>query len=330
VEARLVLYFALEDTSRRLQALIRKKQGDVGTGRIHFATSGPKRGESATSFLERHIGKIPGVKLIVIDTLGKFCGCQGISSYKESYSRLGELKAIADKYHLALIVVHHTTKGQAKDAFDAIMGSTGITGSADTIAVLTRDRGRAEGLLTISGREVEDNVFTMQFESEILSWKLIGPAEAPMSEERREVFELLRGANKEMKLKDIGEALGKKGPVLSKLLNGLIESGLVEQPRHGFYLAVPMDNKKIPICGERGENRGEGENDSDGEYSNLGENTDLGDFLEAGEFEDSWQHEAGIPTQVSPPSDGSDKDFIRGALDLTKFECAEGFCEWLN
>jgi len=330
VEQRQVLYFPMEDTHRRLQMFVIKKQGSASTGHIHFARSGPKPGESVTKFLEKHIANITDLKLIVLDTLGKFCGCRGISSYKESYSQLAELKAVADKHHLALIVVHHTTKGKVKDAFDSVMGSTGITAACDTVAVLSRERGQNEGSLTISGREVQENVFAMQFESETLSWKLIGPAEAPMSEERREVLELLRGADKEMKLKDIGKALCKKGPVLFKHLEGLIECGLVEKPRHGFYQAVPRDSGEITNSGERGENAVEGEDDDYGEDSNLGESADSSDFIEAGEIEDSGRHEAGTDIHDSLTKEASEADFISRSADMMKFECAEGFFEWMN
>ena len=331
-----VLYFALEDTDRRLQSHISKIQGNIGTGRLYFSMSGPKEGESITSFLEGHIADHPGVKLIVIDTLGKFCGCQGISSYKESYSRLGELKAVADKYHLAILIVHHTTKAKAKDAFDAIMGSTGITGSADTIAVLTRERGQNEGALTITGREVEDNVFAMRFEPETLSWELVGEAEVPMSDERREVLDLLREEDKEMKLKDIAAALGKKGPVLSKLLNGLKECGLVEQQRHGFYKAVPVDSGENANDGERGENgeNGEnavgGENECGGEDSDLGESADSGNFIEAGVLGNLQRERSEIDTHASLPREASDPHLISGSVNMISLECAEGFFEFIN
>ncbi|MGA2224161.1 MAG: AAA family ATPase [Syntrophobacteraceae bacterium] len=274
VEPKEILYLALEDSPKRLQKKLRAMNGEAeGSGRLHFATSGPKKGESATSFLEKHIGNHPFLKCIIIDTLGRFCG-RGISSYKGSYDQMAEIKAVADKYALAIIVVHHARKVKAEDPFDCILGSTGLAGSADTLAVLTRDRGQNDALLIVCGREVEERELAMQFEPENLSWKLIGPAnEVRMSQERQEVLDLLRKENKDMRLKDIAEALDKKRPVLVKLLGGLVDAGLVEQPKYGLYKAVLTSNPEIENSGELGESSDKGETQDKGETDKIGDNS---------------------------------------------------------
>jgi len=288
VEPKEVIFFALEDTERRLKAHLTKIQGDAGTGRIHFATSGPKKAESVTSFLERHIGRHPAVRLIVIDTLGRFCGYKGTSSYQQSYGLMSEIKSVADKHCLAIIVIHHARKLKGDDDLDTVMGSTGITGTADTVAVLKRDRGQNHGSLLIAGREVEEIELALQFEPETLSWKLLGPAnENRMSQERQEVLEMLRRENRDVKLKQISEALGKKRPVLSKLLNGLIEDGLVEQPKYGFYQAISTSNGEISNCGETGETVVQGETRLEGETVVKGETAVESETLLEGETEET-------------------------------------------
>ncbi len=274
VEQREVLCLALEDTERRLKAILAKIQGNVGTGRIHFATVGPRKGESSTSFLEKLIRQHQAVKLIIIDTLGRFCGYKGVSSYQGSYDQLAEIKSVADKHSLAIMVIHHARKLKAGDDLDTVMGSTGITSAADTIMVLKRERRQNQGSLLISGREVEERELALQFEPDNLLWKLLGPAnEIRMSQERLELIDLLRKESGEMRLKDITEALGKKRPVLSKLLSGLIESGLVEQPKYGFYKAAPTSSGETSDCGERGESSDTGKTRDEGETENEGESS---------------------------------------------------------
>jgi DNA-binding transcriptional ArsR family regulator len=337
VEPRDVLYFALEDTPQRLQQSLRAMNGETeGTDRLHFATSGPMKGETATSFLERHIKHHPAVKLIIIDTLGLFCG-RGISSYKASYDQMAEIKAVADKHALAIIVVHHARKVKAEDPFDCILGSTGFSAAPDTLVVLTRDRGQNDASLTICGREVKDNVLALQFQPRNLSWRLLGPAnEVRMSHERQEVLDLLRKENRDVKLKEISEVLGKKRPVLSKLLNGLIEDGLVEQPKYGSYRAVPTSNGETSSSGECGESLPGGETSLEGETSLKGEiegigetviieksvekTTDLRDIF-ASELEDQNPEE-----KFEDSNDSFNEDHLYWDLEhLVTFDAAENF-----
>ena len=323
VEQREVLYFALEDPERRLKDHLKKMQGDVGTSRIHFSTTGPTKTETATSFLERHIRQHPAVKLIVIDTLGRFCGYKGVASYQGSYAQIAEMKSVADKHSLTIIVIHHMRKLKGDDDLDTVMGSTGIAGAADTIALLKRHRAQSHGSFLITGREVAERELSLEFEPESLSWKLIEFSdEGRMSQERQEVLDLLRKENRDMRLKEIAEALGKKRPVLSKLLTRLIEGGFVEQPKYGFYKATPADNAEITNSGETGESSIEGE------IANVGESDAVMDFddFEVSEFTE-WQPER----TLLPTSETSNPYYLRlDSVDMTAFCSAEGFLEVMN
>ena len=52
-------------------------------------------------------------------------------SYRDDYQIIGQLKQLADKFRLCLLIVHHTRKSPANDEFDRISGTTGIYGCAD-------------------------------------------------------------------------------------------------------------------------------------------------------------------------------------------------------
>lgn len=55
-----------------------------------------------------------------------------------------------------------------------------------------------------------------------------------LSGERRDVLELLRVCG-EMRVSEIAESLGKKRPTVSFLLTKMLDAGLVESPRYGYY-----------------------------------------------------------------------------------------------
>ena len=44
-----------------------------------------------------------------------------------------ELKALADRCEVSILAVHHMRKTESEDRFDDVIGSFGVTGSADGI-----------------------------------------------------------------------------------------------------------------------------------------------------------------------------------------------------
>ena len=86
----------------------------------------------------------------------------------------GRLKRITDAHSgLAVVVVHHDRKAESGDFVDAISGTNGIAGSADTIVLLARDRHEATGLLAVTGRDVHEAAFGLT-RHDSGSWGLSG------------------------------------------------------------------------------------------------------------------------------------------------------------
>jgi DNA-binding IclR family transcriptional regulator len=71
-----------------------------------------------------------------------------------------------------------------------------------------------------------------------------------ISKERQEILELLRSSGDPMRLKDLTVALNKQSNNVHKLLGGLVEQGLVEQPNYGQYCLANRSGES----GESGEN----------------------------------------------------------------------------
>jgi hypothetical protein len=163
-EGRLVLYLALEDGDRRMQDRCRALLGDGAKipALFHYMTKLPSGGVVATidAFLRRY----PDTALVVIDTLGKVMppAAQGESAYQRDYRVGGSLKRIADDHPgLALVVLHHDRKAGAEDFVDSVSGTHGLAGAADTIVVLARARQSIEGILMVTGRDVEENEYAL-------------------------------------------------------------------------------------------------------------------------------------------------------------------------
>ena len=102
----------------------------------------PRLSEGGTALIRAWIEQAPEPKLVVIDVLAKVRDPrrkdQGL--YDFDYAAMEELKKIADEYGIAIVVIHHLRKMDADDPLDQVSGTTGLSGSADTVLVLNRTR----------------------------------------------------------------------------------------------------------------------------------------------------------------------------------------------
>ena len=170
-----VLYMSLEDTQRRIKDRLYNLT-DSAPDNLYFAvTSGLIGGgleEQITDFLTEH----PATKLVIIDTLQKVRDSKGSTGkagmYGNDYDDISSIKRIADGFNIAILLVHHLRKLQdSDDPFNDVSGSTGIIGAADTNFILRRKRSGNAATLLVSGRDVEYQELTLQFND--LVWELV-------------------------------------------------------------------------------------------------------------------------------------------------------------
>ena len=167
-----VLYLALEDGYERLQARMYRMFGVDGTPNLHFAIAAKQLGNGLDAQLEKFVREHPDTRLIIIDTLQKVRELSGEAySYRDDYQIIGQLKQLADKFKLCLLIVHHTRKSPANDEFDRISGTTGIYGCADGAFVLSKEhRTDSTATLSISGRDQPDQRIHLVRNEETLQW----------------------------------------------------------------------------------------------------------------------------------------------------------------
>lgn len=155
-----VLILSLEDTLDRIQdrlSLLPYKVNDC----LHFATtSGGLPGELFQE-LDRQLSFFPNIRVVVIDTLQKVRHRTGDVGYNADYEDLGAIKDYADEHSIAILLLHHTRKSDAETEYDRISGTTGITGVADTMMVLSRKDNDAT--LLVKGREFEERKIPITF-----------------------------------------------------------------------------------------------------------------------------------------------------------------------
>jgi hypothetical protein len=163
----IVWYLALEDSPNRMKSRLSRITDDVAgwdVANLTFVFDSPPISEGFAERLSRRFdkyiadsrsGAIP--QLIVIDTLQVIRGIDTsyTNAYASDYHFIRSMKAICDKYDIAIVLVHHTNKlKQTDDPYEKISGSTGLMGAADTTILLERERGSDSAQLSGVSRDV--------------------------------------------------------------------------------------------------------------------------------------------------------------------------------
>jgi AAA domain/Transcriptional regulator, AbiEi antitoxin len=257
IDARPVLYLALEDGHRRLQSRCRTL---LGTDRIpaafeYLCTVQPELVVATIeAWLTRHLGAEP---LVILDTLGKVMppALFGESPYGRDYRIGSVLKRLVDEQPgAALVTNHHDRKAQSEDFVDKVSGTNGLAGAADTIVVVARARHESTGVLSVTGRDVAEGAYAVSFDGPRGLWSLKGgglaaaAAEAAQRRQRHGAGEL-SGDILEM-VASAGTATTKAvtdtfGDDARRYLSRLVDTGRLIRVKRGLY-TVPPSYTPVP------------------------------------------------------------------------------------
>jgi hypothetical protein len=251
IDARPVLYLALEDGHRRLQSRCRTL---LDTDRIppafeYLTTVQPG---TVVATLEAWLARHPGAEpLLILDTLGKVLppALLGESSYGRDYRVGSTLKRLADEHPgSALVTNHHDRKAQSEDFVDRVSGTNGLAGSADTIVVLARERHSPTGLISVTGRDVAEGEYAVTFDGRSGLWTLDGgglAAAAARARQRRvtegldvrslEVIAYVNEHPEGVRWGDVKRDLGEEE---ARYLSRLHDAGRIDRPSRGLYVPV--------------------------------------------------------------------------------------------
>ena len=239
-----VLYLSLEDSERRFQSrveqLLHERPVPERFGRaLHwkpFHLGGQRD-------LESYLVRTPDTRLVIIDTLA----CvrppmkAGSNAYQEDYEFFKRVQQLAMAYHVAIVFVHHLRKSAGADVFDEVSGSTGITGCADTLLILQRERHQNEAKLSLSGRDVVEEEMALVFDSATRLWRYQGSVSAhQQSTTRQAVLDLLR-QHGEMTPKEVAEALEKPSGTITSVVFRLVKEGMLVKRGRGQYACSSTD-----------------------------------------------------------------------------------------
>lgn len=166
-----VLYLALEDSFERLQSRLLEIT-DEAPRNLYFAVLSKSIDDGLNGQIENFIKEHPDTVFIAIDTLQKIRNTDAKSNqYASDYNDLTFLKEIANKNHIAILLVHHLRKQRDDDPLNMLSGSTGLSGAVDTVFILSRPK-RTDNLATLycSGRDIETVEIPLEFSDKSFIW----------------------------------------------------------------------------------------------------------------------------------------------------------------
>ena len=169
-----VLYLSLEDSYRRIQSRLFDLTEDAPST-LHFAIMADTLKHGLEQQIEQFLTEHPDTKLVVFDTLQRVRSAGSDSNlYANDYQDVGLLKQLADRHHIAILLIHHLRKLHDDDPMNMISGSTGLSGAADSAFVLQKNARSANAAsLHCTGRDIPDRTLKLELGEEDHVWKLL-------------------------------------------------------------------------------------------------------------------------------------------------------------
>lgn len=265
-----VLFLDLEGNERRIQGRARAILGNASQPwpeNFHVFTEWTK-GDECISRLEQWFQVFPDTRVVVIDLLAEIRPPMDPKGDRYQYDRelLVLLNKLAERYGVAIIVIHHTRKAKGDDVFDEVSGTLGINGAVSTLWILSRAQD-GHVVLSMTGRDlVHDEPLALRWDGYQCSFVIEGSAsEVAIGEERRQVLELLSD-DQAWTPKQIAADLGKSVGAIQQVLRDMLAAGQIDKAGYGKYSLIPSKSGK---SGKSGTTSKSSKSSGDDSYSTL-------------------------------------------------------------
>jgi AAA domain-containing protein len=288
-----VLYLSLEDDPQGLQervdAIWEDDEHDVPSNLYIQHEEVPKLGtglvESLTTWLLHH----PTARLILIDILADIRPPRKANGdwYLEDKALLSPLRALAHRFHVAIVLLHHTNRlSNSENPFEMIHGGAGIEGTPDVKAVLLRGVGQSDAILAIRGRSIREQKAAFRYAEGL--WTYVGDGQDfERSRERQDILTYLRATPDAVTPKHVAIMLGRPEGPTRKLIRAMARHGEVKRVAYGLYTVFRNPSllaESPPTIGNSGNSEHSGHSGNSG---NSAENSMAYDSADGGGSDDS-------------------------------------------
>ncbi len=234
------LYLALEDTNCRIKNRFRKMKVVPNENLFIVTTCSPN--DKGIAELQNTLEGMPRIKIVVIDTYGKFAAGRNESNFQNDYEWMSKLKKLAERNTVAVVLIHHTRKMKDEsDTYNEILGTTAIMAVADSILLLSKYRHSKEGQLLCTSRDYEERKFAVEFDKSTCTWRMAGNGDIKpraSTPERQRILDAL-AEHGELSPQQLSGMIDSTAKNLSNILGLMRDEGLVENgSKRGFWRIV--------------------------------------------------------------------------------------------
>lgn len=193
--------------------------------------------------------------LIVVDTLQRLARVRDLNDYASTTIALEPFISIARDSGAHVMLLHHSGRADGHGV-DAPMGSTAISGSVDTIAVLKRKEDGARTLATVQryGKDLEPSLLTMDKDGHVHLGGTVLEAETKAAEARVEEF--VR-ANPKTTQQDIKEGVEGRWSIVRGAITAMVKDKRLVREGEGkkgepHLYSVPGNTENASNAGSGG------------------------------------------------------------------------------
>lgn len=246
------LYLVLDDSMRRMRdrTIQASPDREVQNLWFHFGWN-PRDKVEAFSRLEAWlaVSQAKGMPFdfVIVDTYGRYVGRRPSGDvFGFDYSVGQQFKVLCERYGCSIIVTHHTRKGASADGddwLDQMSGSAGMAAATDAIWYITRTRGSREGVLYVTGNDIEEICRPLTLGDDMV-WRASRTttvAQAAHTGAPRAVLDYLTD-HATGTLKEICDETGEKYNTVRSALSRLQGEGLVDCAGAAWVLTEHLDN----------------------------------------------------------------------------------------
>jgi hypothetical protein len=235
-----VLYVAAEDRVDRILARLTSWNPDKSTwplAHLKFLSSPMLRPASEQSAEWAETAANP--RLLILDTLARTIPDTDSRKgpYDREVERMSKVQDFASKYGIGVLVVTHTNQAKVEEGQDwmlRVSGTTGIIGTADTTMLLDAQRGSPDGMLHVTGRDIQDRSDVLRRVGEW--WQVFdGASIGALGDRSVQIMDWACSQPAPVGPQDVSTALDIPVATINTYLGRLVRSGKLQRYGRGKY-----------------------------------------------------------------------------------------------
>lgn len=248
-----VLYIALDDNERRMKGrLLAQGWSKEDAKQIDIVTMGKGRQlkylqDGGVAQIESAI-KVMGYEFVVIDTMRRATRGLDPKDANRVQAVFEPMQEMTHALKCGIFGVDHNRKPgvtAAEDIVNDLIDSTAKSATADTLWGLYRQRGKKEADLQVTGKDLDEQILSLQFDVATRTWQSLGEKGSAMTPNQKECLKALQALGNRAQNEAIAKHLGKDAGNLSRDMKELVSKGKVKQDPKSkeFYCANSVSGR---------------------------------------------------------------------------------------